>query len=91
MSTTESVNVRMDASLIRFIDSFINPNGSYESRSEVLRDLIRKEMEKQEKLDIQNSIKQGYKDLAEGRFLTSSGDIFKDLERYKEKEKNGWT
>jgi antitoxin ParD1/3/4 len=87
---SDSINVRMDESLMNYIDGFINPNGPYESRSEFLRDIVRRDKERREKEEIKQSILQGYVDWAEGRYIESSGDLRKDLETFRKKEKEGW-
>ena len=45
---TEGVNVRITGKLRRFIEEQASPNGLYESASEYVRDLIRRDYQRQE-------------------------------------------
>ncbi|MGB0720614.1 MAG: ribbon-helix-helix domain-containing protein, partial [Bdellovibrionales bacterium] len=86
---SENVNIRMDKRMIDYIDSFISPNGTYESRSEFIRDMIRKSMntfppERAGKDDIAEGILEGYRDILEGRVIKYSGSLWKDLETFRD-------
>ncbi|CAB1077538.1 hypothetical protein D1AOALGA4SA_5325 [Olavius algarvensis Delta 1 endosymbiont] len=45
---TEEVNVRITGKLRRFVEEQASPNGLYESASEYVRDLIRRDYQRQE-------------------------------------------
>jgi antitoxin ParD1/3/4 len=49
----KGVNVRISGKLLGFVEQQISPNGMYESASEYIRDLVRRDREKQEHLEWQ--------------------------------------
>ena len=62
----------------------------YETPSEYVRDLIRRDMERRDGQFVQESILSGYRDLAAGRVLASSGDFKTDMAMLERKEVDGW-
>lgn len=98
------INTRLTNVLYEHVRRVSGPDGLYETPSEYVRDLIRRDMREapvapREELDfsdmpepenLADHIKEGFRDFAEGRFIVGSGDIFADLALAREKEKNGW-
>lgn len=64
--------------------------GLYETPSEYVRDLIRRDMERRESHFMQDAILTGYRDLAAGREFGSSGDFKADMALLDQKEADGW-
>jgi antitoxin ParD1/3/4 len=86
--TTDRINARLPMSLARHVEKMIND--FYETPSEYIRDLIRRDMEKIELYQAKEQILEGYKDLSQGKYFKSSGNFKDDLKEFKHKEKNGW-
>jgi antitoxin ParD1/3/4 len=55
-----------------------------------VRDLIRRDMERRDGQIVKDAILAGYRDLAEGRVLVSSGDYKADMAMLDRKEVDGW-
>ena len=70
----EGVNVRLSGPLRRFIEERSGPDGLYESASEYIRDLIRRDYEREENRRWARLINQ----LASG--MTASEDQFVDVD-----------
>jgi len=89
------INARLSAPLARFVDEMVGKDGLYETPSEYVRDLIRRDMEKRGGADEQarrfgEAVLQGYLDAAEGRVVKSSGDFRTDMENFRRRESEGW-
>ena len=90
MSRTTTMTVRLSGALSDFVAANVGENGSYENISEYVRDLIRRDMERRDGQFVQDAILVGYRDLAEGRVFTSSGDFKTDMAVLDCKEADGW-
>jgi len=88
---TERVNARLTVSLAEHVEKMTSHSGYYETPSEYIRDLIRRDMEKFELYYARDSILEGYKDASMGKIFKSSGNFKKDIVKFKNKEINGWT
>jgi antitoxin ParD1/3/4 len=86
--TTDRINARLPASLAEHVDKMIG--AFYETPSEYIRDLIRRDMEKLELYQAKEQLLEGYQDAAQGKVFKSSGDFKSDLKIFKNKEKNDW-
>lgn len=98
------INTRLNNLLYEHVQRMTGPDGLYETPSEYVRDLIRRDMREAsaapreardfsgmpEPENLAEHIEEGFRDFAEGRFIVGSGDIFADLALAREKEKNGW-
>jgi antitoxin ParD1/3/4 len=98
------INTRLNNLLYAHVRRVTGPDGLYETPSEYVRDLIRRDMRDNPPAegaepdfsgmpapeDPAAHVMEGFRDFAEGRFIVGSGDLMKDLERAREKEKNGW-
>lgn len=87
---SERINARLPQPLAEFVDRMVGEKGLYETPSEYVRDLIRRDMERRDGQFVQESILAGYRDLAAGRVYASSGDFKTDMAMLDSKEANGW-
>ena len=87
---SERINARLSQPLAEFVDRMVGETGLYETLSEYVRDLIRRDMERRDGQFVQESILAGYGDLAAGRVFASSGDFKTDMAMLDRKEANGW-
>lgn len=77
----DRLNARLPEPLAKHVESMVAENGgTYETPSEYIRDLIRRDMEKRN--SSVESILEGYQDLAAGRTFKSTGSFKKDLEKF---------
>jgi antitoxin ParD1/3/4 len=96
MSTENSeeirINVRVRGPLAEHVQNLIGPAGLYESQSEYIRALIRRDMERRASAadDMTASILRSHEDILAGRTIESTGDFYKDKKLFDEKRKNGW-
>jgi antitoxin ParD1/3/4 len=87
---SERINARLSQPLAEFVDRMVGDTGLYETPSEYVRDLIRRDMERRDGQIVKDAILTGYRDLAEGRVLVSSGDYKADMAMLDRKEVDGW-
>ncbi|MBS0457689.1 MAG: CopG family transcriptional regulator [Proteobacteria bacterium] len=87
---SERINARLSQPLAEFVDRMVGEAGLYETPSEYVRDLIRRDMERRDGQFVQESILAGYRDLAAGRAFASSGGFKADMAELDRKEANGW-
>lgn len=72
------INARLSGPLAAFVQRMVGSKGLYETPSEYIRDLIRRDMERRSNPE-QDAILEGYRDLAAGRVFASSGDFDADM------------
>ena len=84
------INARLSEPLAEFVETMVGKSGLYETPSEYIRDLIRRDMEQREGRLIRDAILAGYQDLAEGRVFESTGDFHEDMRLLAEKETSDW-
>ena len=65
------------------------PQGVYETPGEYIRALIRQDME-QAKTNAYHAVIEGLEDIAEGRYVESSGNWEQDKLKISQKERDGW-
>ncbi|WJJ94446.1 ribbon-helix-helix domain-containing protein [Neopusillimonas aromaticivorans] len=87
---SDRINARLSRPLAEFVDRMVGEAGLYETPSEYVRDLIRRDMERRDGLFVQDAILTGYRDLAAGRAFVSSGNFKADMAELDRKEANGW-
>ena len=87
---SERINARISGALSEFVDRMVRVSGLYETPSEYIRDLIRRDMERREGQVVAESICAGYRDLAAGKSFASSGDFTTDMKTLDRKESEGW-
>ncbi|SMH49945.1 ribbon-helix-helix domain-containing protein [Mesorhizobium australicum] len=87
---SDRINARLSAPLAEFVDRMVGEDGLYETPSEYIRDLIRRDMERREGQMAQDAILAGYHDLAAGRVFRSTGDFASDMDVLDRAEADGW-
>ena len=76
---SERLNARLSRPLAEFVHRMVGEAGLYETPSEYVRDLIRRDMERRDGQFVQDAILAGYRDLAAGRIFASSGNFKADM------------
>jgi antitoxin ParD1/3/4 len=89
------INARLSGPLAAYVEKMIGDDGYYETPSEYIRDLIRRDIERREGAWRDTNVERdailaGYRDLAAGRIFRSSGDFATDMATLAEKEATGW-
>lgn len=87
---SQRINARLSQPLAEFVDRMVGEMGLYETPSEYVRDLIRRDMERRDGQFVQEAILAGSRDLAAGRAFASSGDSKADMAVLDSKEADGW-
>lgn len=87
---SDRVNARLPESLAYHVARMVGAGGYYETPSEYIRDLIRRDMEKEDIRYVRESILEGYKDISAGRYFKSTGDFEKDRKKFAKKEAKEW-
>lgn len=87
---SDRVNARLPQPLAQHVSRVVGSKGLYETPSEYIRSLIRRDMET-DVFQMYSSIVEGFEDIAEGRYFESTGDWKKDKEIFKKKEAEGWS
>jgi len=87
---SDRINARLSQPLAEFVGRMVGEAGLYETPSEYVRDLIRRDMERRDGQFVQEAILAGYRDLAAGRVFASSGDFKADMAALERKEAAGW-
>jgi len=87
---SERINARLSQPLAEFVGRMVGEAGLYETPSEYVRDLIRRDMERRAGQFMQNAILAGYRDVAAGRVFASSGDFKADMAVLDRREADGW-
>ncbi len=87
---SDRVNTRLPQPLADHVASVVGPQGYYETPSEYIRSLIRRDMEETDIYQTRESIREGYKDIAAGRYFKSTGDFAKDRKIFQKKDNQGW-
>lgn len=86
---SERINTRLPKPLADHVNRMVGKDSIYETPSEYIRSLIRRDMES-EFSEVYSSIIDGFQDVKAGRYLQSTGDWKKDKEMFKKKETEGW-
>jgi len=85
------INARLSRPLAAFVETMVGDDGLYETPSEYIRDLIRRDMEQRDGRAVHDAILAGYQDVAAGRTFASTGDFRQDMQTLARKEAAGWT
>ncbi len=88
--TSRRISVRLSGALSEFVARIVGVSGLYETPSEYIRDLVRRDMEWREGPLTQDSMLAGYRDLASGKAFPSAVDFKKDMKALEQKEKENW-
>ncbi len=86
---SDRVNARLSKPLAEHVSRMVGTNGLFETPSEYVRALIRRDMES-DSSQIYSAIAEGFEDINEGRYFKSTGDWEKDKEIFKQKEAENW-
>jgi len=89
-NSSDRINARLSGALSEFVGRMVGESGLYETPSEYVRDLIRRDMERRDGRFAQEAILAGYRDLAAGRSFASSGDFHADMATLARKEAGDW-
>ena len=74
------INARLSQPLAEFVARMVGDTGLYETPSEYVRDLIRRDMEQRDSRMVHDAILSGYRDWSGGAILASTGDFRQDME-----------
>ena len=86
MMVTDRINSRLPKPLAEHVKRMVGSDGCYETPSEYIRDLIRRDMKTSDSEYARKSILDGYRDLAASNYFKSTGNFKGDMELLKEKE-----
>lgn len=86
---SDRVNARLSKPLAEHVSRMVGTDGLFETPSEYIRALIRRDMES-DSSQVYAKIIEGFEDIKEERFFESTGDWKKDKELFKQKEANDW-
>ena len=85
------INARLSRPLAEYVETMVGEDGLYETPSEYIRDLIRRDMEQRDHKAVRDAVLAGYQDIAADRTFTSTGDFQQDMQTLAQKEAAGWT
>lgn len=88
--TDHRINARLSEPLAAFVARMVGTDGLYETPSEYVRDLIRRDMERREGRMAQDAILEGYRDFDAGRSFASTGSFAADMAQLDKREAEGW-
>jgi len=91
--SVDRINTRLSRPMAEFVARMIGEDGLYETSSEYVRDLIRRDMESREdaaQAEFENRLLESYRDYAEGRYIESTGDFEADMALYDKRKAEGW-
>lgn len=83
------INARLPEPLALHVSRIVGPKGFFETPSEYIRELIRRDMES-DAYKIYHEVIQGWQDIAKGRYFEGSGDFRKDMETLAKKQAENW-
>lgn len=87
---TDRINARLPQALATHVSQVVGRNGSFETPSEYVRDLIRRDMARTDVHVVESAIREGYRDIAAGRHFQSTGNFAEDRRIFEQKEREGW-
>jgi antitoxin ParD1/3/4 len=87
---TDRINARLPQALATHVSQVVGQNGFFETPSEYIRDLIRRDMARSDVHEVESAIREGYRDIAAGRYFQSTGSFAEDRKLYQQKEREGW-
>jgi antitoxin ParD1/3/4 len=90
MKISARINARISGPLAAFVEKMVGPDGLYETPSEYIRDLIRRDMAQREGRSESEAILAGYQDLAAGRTFVSTGSFHEDMKILAQKVASDW-
>ncbi len=81
---SSSINLSLTNELRAFIDSSTGDGTLYATPSEFLRSLLREKKERFDAAELRSAIIEGYEDAIAGRTIDFSGDLRKDMARFRQ-------
>lgn len=85
-----SINLSLTDELRSFVDRNSGDGTDYATPSEFLRDVLREKKRRMEAAAVRDAVIEGYRDLAEGRFVEFDGDLKGTLANARQREREGW-
>ncbi len=86
---SDRINARLSKPLADHVNRMVGKNGLYETPSEYIRSLIRRDMES-DASRVYAAVIEGFEDINQGRYFESTGDWKQDKKRFAERENEGW-
>ncbi len=89
----DRINTRLSRPMAEFVARMIGEDGLYETSSEYIRDLIRRDMEARgndAQIELETRLLQSYSDYADGRFIESTGNFEADMALFEKRKAEGW-
>jgi len=91
--SVDRINTRLSRPMADFVARMIGEDGLYETSSEYVRDLIRRDMERREdraQAEFEAHLLQSYRDYAEGRYIESTGNFESDMALFEKRKAENW-
>lgn len=86
---SDRVNARLSKPLAEHVSRMVGTDSLFETPSEYIRALIRRDMES-DASQVYAKVIEGFEDISEGRIFKSTGNWKKDKEVFKQKETDDW-
>ena len=86
---SDRINARLSKPLSEHVSRMAGSNSLFETPSEYIRSLIRRDMES-DASQAYSAIIEGFEDINEERYFQSTGNWKEDKEIFKKKEIEGW-
>ncbi|PTX58577.1 antitoxin ParD1/3/4 [Kordia periserrulae] len=86
---SDRINARLPKPLADHVSRMVGQDSIFETPSEYIRSLIRKDMES-EFSQVYTAVIDGFTDIKEGRYMESTGDWKKDKELFLKKQSENW-
>ena len=83
---SSSLNLTLTDELRAFIDRNCGDGTLYATPTEFMRDVLREKKQRMEAADLRAGILEGYQDAIAGRSTEFSGDLKKDMARFKKRK-----
>jgi antitoxin ParD1/3/4 len=83
---SSSLNLTLTDELRAFIDRNCGDGTLYATPTEFMRDVLREKKQRLEAADLRAGILEGYQDAIAGRTTEFSGDLKKDMARFKKRK-----
>ena len=87
---SDRINTRLSKPLAEHVERMVSEDGCYETPSEYIRALIRRDMEISDSEYLREAVREGYRDMASGQVFKSTGSFKKDMALLKDKDKSDW-
>ena len=91
--SVDRINPRLSRPMAEFVSRMVGEDGLYETSSEYIRDLIRRDMERREdaaQAEFEDRLLQSYQAHAEGRYIESTGNFDTDMALYEKRKAENW-